>query len=378
MSADVAKDFYMVIGADAPKLWSMSLAERLRRQMQKLGVSDAVQNGGNALILRGDVVYDLAVLKELAARPGTVLQEGGQVFAACVPAANSQAAHDALAGGAAPAGLTPATPTQIAGSYNHELRKSEPPICAVLSAGNIDDIEWRLFKASYKGVTDLVTKFVWPVPAFYATRLCAKLGLSPNMVTSIGAVLMLFALWAFAQGFYGIGLLAGWVMTFLDTVDGKLARVTITSSKWGNIFDHGLDLLHPPFWYIAWGFGLAAFGTPLAAGWLAPLLWAMFAFYVLGRLVEGYFMRRFHMHIHVWRPWDSAFRLVLARRNPNMIALTLCWILGRPDIGLIIITAWTVATFFVHIWQTILAERDRAAGRAVVSWLSQPAAAAQT
>ena len=44
-------------------------------------------------------------------------------------------------------------------------------------------------------------------------------------------------------------------MTFLDTVDGKLARTTLTSSKWGDIFDHGIDLVHPPFWYVAWGAG---------------------------------------------------------------------------------------------------------------------------
>ena len=42
-------------------------------------------------------------------------------------------------------------------------------------------------------------------------------------------------------------------MTFLDTVDGKLARVTLTSSPFGNVLDHSLDLIHPPFWYWAWG-----------------------------------------------------------------------------------------------------------------------------
>ncbi len=45
-------------------------------------------------------------------------------------------------------------------------------------------------------------------------------------------------------------------MTFLDTVDGKLAHVTLTSSRFGHIFDHSLDLLHPPFCYLAWGLGL--------------------------------------------------------------------------------------------------------------------------
>jgi phosphatidylglycerophosphate synthase len=54
-------------------------------------------------------------------------------------------------------------------------------------------------------------------------------------------------------------------MTFLDTVDGKLARVTLTSSRIGDVLDHGLDLLHPPFWYLAWGIGLAT-AMPVATG----------------------------------------------------------------------------------------------------------------
>ena len=45
---------------------------------------------------------------------------------------------------------------------------------------------------------------------------------------------------------------AGLVFMVLDTVDGKLARCTITSSGWGNVFDHGVDLIHPPFWWWAW------------------------------------------------------------------------------------------------------------------------------
>jgi phosphatidylglycerophosphate synthase len=40
----------------------------------------------------------------------------------------------------------------------------------------------------------------------------------------------------FWHGDYGWGLLAGWVMTFLDTVDGMLARVTLTATRFGNLF----------------------------------------------------------------------------------------------------------------------------------------------
>ena len=50
-------------------------------------------------------------------------------------------------------------------------------------------------------------------------------------------------------------------MTFLDTVDGKLARVTLTSSRFGNWLDHGNDIIHPPLWWLCLANGLAL-GSP--------------------------------------------------------------------------------------------------------------------
>src|SRR3546814_15296996 len=79
-------------------------------------------------------------------------------------------------------------------------------------------------------------------------------------------------------------------MTFLDTVDGKLARVTVTHTKFGNVFDHGIDLVHPPFWYWAWMIGLQATGmTPPDA---LPLLAVIVGGYVLQRAEEGVFIAR--------------------------------------------------------------------------------------
>ena len=108
----------------------------------------------------------------------------------------------------------------------------------------------------------------------------------------------------------------------LDTVDGKLARCTGASSKWGNVFDHGIDLVHPPFWWWAWLHGLAAYGRPLEPVYATMVLWAIVGGYVAQRIIEGIFIKRFDgMEIHVWRPLDSQFRLITARRNPNMVIL---------------------------------------------------------
>ncbi len=67
----------------------------------------------------------------------------------------------------------------------------------------------------------------------------------------------------------------------------------------------------------------------------------IFGGYVLQRLLEGLFQLQHGMHIHVWRPFDSAFRQVIARRNPNLVLLTAATLLGRPDLGILAVAAWT-------------------------------------
>jgi phosphatidylglycerophosphate synthase len=143
-------------------------------------------------------------------------------------------------------------------------------------------------------------------------------------------VLAFFLFW---NGAYWLGILAAFIFMVLDTVDGKLARCTGTSSKWGEVFDHGIDLVHPPFWWWAWAHGLPSYGTPLEPVYATMLLAAIVIGYVAQRVIEGIFIARFGMHIHVWRPIDSRFRLITARRNPNMVILVGALLFGRPDSG---------------------------------------------
>ena len=102
---------------------------------------------------------------------------------------------------------------------------------------------------------------------------------------------MLLALWLFSIGQFALGLLAGWVMTYLDTVDGKLARVTVQSSAIGNVLDHGMDIIHPPFWYLAWGSGLLLANQAAAIEhWSrSDLVILIMAGYIGGRLIEAAF-----------------------------------------------------------------------------------------
>jgi phosphatidylglycerophosphate synthase len=166
------------------------------------------------------------------------------------------------------------------------------------------------------------------------------------MVTSASLVLVLVAMWAFWHGLYGWGLVAAWSMTFLDTVDGKLARVTLNSSPFGDKFDHSIDLVHPPFWWWAWVVGLSTLGRALPEESVA--LDVIVIGYIVQRVMEGLFDLTFKVSPHMWRRFDSWFRLITARRNPNLAILTLATLAGRPDLGIIVVAAWVAICIVIH------------------------------
>jgi len=375
-----------VILGDSPiRLWGLTPAERIERQLRAAGIRvwredlAALPPNGSCLALRGDFLYDARAIRGLVKTPQAMLEVEVGAQALCVAAhvrgEQAEAVAQILTKGPAartPAGLAKVTLDQIAQGYEEGLKKLDRPFVLAVTAERRAALEKLTFSGAYKGVTDLVTKWLWPVPAQWVTGWCVRIGMTPNQVTAASLVLVIVAGVLFARGEFAWGLVAGWIMTFLDTVDGKLARVTITSTKLGNVFDHGIDLIHPPFWYLAWGTGLALEPAAIAG---IPLSWvyaAILVGYVGGRLCEGafqLFIARFS--IFTWRPFDSWFRLIAARRNPNMIMLTASLALGRPDLGLLCVAVWTVASTALLLARLLLAAVRKANRRTIRSWLSE-------
>jgi phosphatidylglycerophosphate synthase len=377
----------LLIGDGHMRLWGIAAAERLRRALRRAGVpaeagsdGDAMPADGSVLLARADYLYDEPLIQALVAEPGVVLldETAGRDLpvAAHVRAADGAAMlrHIETEGSAErPAGLAARGPAALGSAYRHALRKRAKPYLLPMRGTPIAELERVSFGGAYKGVTDFVTKWLWPRPARTVTRWAAELGISANAVTFASLLLVLLAIWLFARGDFLWGIAAAWPMTFLDTVDGKLARVTLTSSKWGNAFDHGIDLVHPPIWYWAWWHGL------LAAGYIEPAplpidaaFWIVFAGYFVGRAMEGLFIWQFGIELHAWRRIDSVFRLFTARRNPNLAILTVATLLGRPDLGLAMVAIWTVISLVFHAVRILQAFAERGAGRAPRSWLAEP------
>lgn len=348
--APVCRTAGIVVGDSPVRVWSLGSTERLQRQLVRAQATADASEAQRLVLLRADWVYDDAFVRSLVAATDDLAltaPDGGVI--ALGLAATSAGARDAaalLADRRAPPHARLVTPAQLADGYNDVLRKREPPYLLPLVAANLPAIEKRIFAGAYKGVTDVVTLHVWPAPARAVTRWCANTGITPNQVTAASLLLVFAAMALFWTGHFGWGMVAAWAMTFLDTVDGKLARVTLTSSKWGNVFDHSIDLIHPPFWWWAWIVGLPAAGFSLPQASL--VLTVIVAGYVLQRIEEGIFMACFKMDMHVWQRFDSWLRLYTARRNPNLLILTASLFAGRPDLGIVVVAWWTALCFVVH------------------------------
>lgn len=365
------------IGANPVKLWGLSPAQRVGRIARAAGMrpTEDVPSGA-AVLSNARFAWDPAWFANIVERPGTVLTLGG-VPALAHAADGGQTAR--IAGAMARdvpledrAGMELIAFEDGPTIENKQLRKRETPFLMALTPDTLRPIERASYFGAYKGVTDLLTKYLWPEWALVLTRICARLGVTPNMVTTVGAVFCVVATVLFAYGHYWAGMATGLVFMVLDTVDGKLARCTITSSAWGNVFDHGMDLVHPPFWWWFWATGLGAWGLAYDTATFWWVQGAIQGGYVVQRLIEGIFMRQNGaMHIHVWRRFDSRFRLITARRNPNMVILFIAMVFSRPDLGLIAVAWWTVISCLIHAVRLVQAWIVRARGGMIRSWLAE-------
>ena len=263
------------------------------------------------------------------------------------------------------------TAEQLTGGFDPRLLKFDLSHVVRITKDNKKRLENYLYDKSYKGITDLVTKWLWPLPARAITRVCAAKKIKPNLVTGVGWVLTLIAGVAFYFGEFVVGLFAAWIMTFLDTVDGKLARVTLQSSKIGHAMDHGLDIIHPPIWYWCWATGLGITEISLFGFTISTMdwVWIMLVAYIAGRIFEGMFQLFFNdISIFCWKSIDSFNRLITARRNPCIILLTLSLFVFGEVWGFIWVVLWTMLSTLILAIRFIMGLKERIKGP-LSSWI---------
>jgi len=321
------------------------LAERIQRAL--------AEAGRPLLALPGDAILDTRLLAKLLSGAESAAALGGEA-----------AQRTALLRLAPDARLAPSDARELRGFAEaqlragalrelslHEiaehitnLRRNQPAYAFRISAHEVAATERWLFWSNYKGSTDFLTRWVFPPFVWAALRPLARWRVHPNWVTGLAVALCFGAIPLWATQHWVLGFAAAYVMAVLDSVDGKLARLTYTTSRIGDVLDHGTDLIHPPFWYAAWAWGLA--GGPHGASFDLTL-W-MFVVYAFDRMLAAVFKAIAGRSIHGYAPIDVKMRTFISRRNVNLPVFTLMLPLGLGNEAIALVVAWQVVCAVFH------------------------------
>jgi len=235
-------------------------------------------------------------------------------------------------------------------------RHLRPYWCRLRRRDDFRRAEGMLLDSAQKGVLDFPARVLHPIPENLLTRLLARTSVTPNLVTVVTGVIAFVATYLFAVQSYAWGLGIALLVNVLDGVDGKLARVKLLSSRFGDRLDHFLDVSFEFSWYLALGWGLSA-GTGnwqplgLALGLVAVMLAARGLSGVY-RLLQGH-------QIHDHRPFDRAFRWVAGRRNIYVWLFVVGALLGHVDRAYEVVLGWGAATMTVYLVRTAMAFAGR-------------------
>ncbi len=242
-------------------------------------------------------------------------------------------------------------------AYLPDLRRTLRPYW--VSARSTDDrarAADMIMDSAQKGVLDLPARYLHPPAENFFARFLSRTPVTPNHVTFVTAITGFTATYLFATGSYGLGLLLALVTNVLDGVDGKLARIKLQTSPFGNALDHTLDVSFEFSWYVALGWGLS--GGVVRSGPFGAAL-ALIAVMISTRGISGVYKLITGRQIHDHRAFDRAVRLVAGRRNIYVMFLLAGFFVDRVGAAFTLCLWWALGTLGVYVARTVLAWATR-------------------
>ena len=178
---DVDDNMVAVVLGDSPiRLWGLTPAERIERQLRVEAHPRMARRPRRVagrtrtlLLLRGDCLYDARVIRGLAKTRQALLEvdvDGRSMpVAAHVDVDQVAAAGECEAGrrvASRPArGIATVTPRRRRAGLRSGVEETRSSLRSPGHRRATAALEKLTFSGAYKGVTDLVTKWLWPVPA---------------------------------------------------------------------------------------------------------------------------------------------------------------------------------------------------------------------
>ena len=237
--------------------------------------------------------------------------------------------------------------------YVHELRLQFVPYFFVYThALDIRQMQNIMYEANFKGTLDFIATYVYKYPVREITKLLSRHPwVTPDFITVLSIASSFTVPLLLAIGEMGWAVLVGWLMFIFDSVDGKLARLTVRLNPTMGVIEHATSAPAIFLWFagLGWYFSngqLLEFTHPASA-----TAWSLMALYWLDKGVNGIFKPRFGIDLYNYAPIDRFFHLFACRRAIIHLIITLGWATGYRDEAFYFLGIWMVISFMFHLFR---------------------------
>ena len=229
----------------------------------------------------------------------------------------------------------------------------------IASADDLRAAEARLIKAVQKGSLD------WPAQVLHApienwaiARLC-RTSITPNQLTLITNIVAWGVTALILSGYLLSALVLAAVVGVLDGVDGKLARLKLSTSRIGKL-EHAFDMIFEYSWWFALGWVLSQgdHGAPVFLASIALIL-CNFGDTVSASVFWIFKGREHGRRLDNYTSLDLVIRKVSGRRNIYVWLILLTALMSSVESGLWVAVIWGVVTIIVRSGRTFMHLRNR-------------------
>ncbi len=230
-------------------------------------------------------------------------------------------------------------------TYSFEQRAEVPVyVEEAISQAGCDAVTERLLTATQKKVVDLPSEFIDPPFENAITRALVNTPITPNHVTLFCAAVAAGIAVLFWEGWLWGGVVATYLVEWLDGVDGKLARLRLQFSELGKN-ESTVDYFCENAWWIALGVHFASTGH-------APLAWWAMGLLVVSDTLDNLWFTfagaKGLPHPSELGDIDRRFHRIGGRRNIYCAMLLIGLLLQAPWEAYLAVAAWAFLTQLFH------------------------------
>lgn len=238
--------------------------------------------------------------------------------------------------------------------YDSDLRQPISPFFLIVNMEtNVRVLENLMYEKTFKGAMDFIASYIYKIPVREMVRLLAPTRVTPNTITVLSILCSILALPFFAIGMLGIGTLLGFLFIVFDSLDGKLARLTVNLTPAAGHWDRKTSTPAVALWSIAWGWhfsGGQLYTIPFFVGLL------IFGLTLVDKWTRMTFRTLTHRSILDFSPLDRVFHLFAAKRTTNLFILSvglmlIHWFSGADYYAFCVILIWLGMTWLWHLYK---------------------------